>query len=292
MQIANNKHVEDFWISGGTVMPDFSGKVLELKYSLSDEAEVNEFLGNKNSTHTEVKQAKHKLNFSKIICRFFFSNYVPSLELQKQLILLQKDIFDEVTVQMVKDNFDDLKTLYGYALNNTEKPLSTLIDPKLSPSLLLQVVEYLGTVRPVNTRWVYHKLSSHIDRFRIVSNTMQELGIDAYVTNCRKRYAGDTEFKNMDVSTILKGYFKFKGCALDCNSKNNKEGKKKGFAPDMDLFDEKTYEWIKVKNEDYRGNRLRDFVKLDGINPNKEELDKRDKVKRLYQRLEKLGAES
>ena len=283
MQIRNNNHVEDFLLSDGKVVTDLSGKSVELKYFLRDETTLREFLAN-DSIKKQVKDLKVRSKLSKIICRFFFKDYAPSLELQKKLIFFQKQVFDEVTVHMVKDNFGDLKTLYGYALSNTKKPISTLIDLKLSPSLLIQVVEYLGTVRPANTRWVYRELKSHIYQFAIVSKFMQASGIDAYITGCRKIYGGDTEFRNIDVSTILKGFFKFKGCCLDHRPRNKGRG---GFP--IRVFKEENYEWVELKLKDYRASRLEDFLKMDAVNPTQEEIDSREKVKRLFKTLEALS---
>lgn len=284
MQIANNKHVEDFLLSGGKVVTDLSGKSVEIKYFLRNETALKAFLAN-DAIKKELRDVKEKSRISKIICRFFFWDYVPSLELQKKLILFQTEVFDEVTVQMVQNNFDSFKTLYGYALSNTEKPISTLIDLKLSPSLLIQIVEYLGTVRPANTRWVYRQLKSHIDRFVIVSKFMQASGIDAYITGCRKIYGGDTEFRNIDVSTILKGFFKFKGCCLDHRLPNKGRG---GFS--IRVFKEENYEWVELKKiKDYRASRLEDLVKMDGVNPTQEEIASREKVKRLFKTLETLS---
>jgi len=289
MQYANNNQVEDFLQSNGAVIQDFSGKSLEMKYPLKSENGLKKFLENKSSIKRLVEEIRKNLKFSKIICRFYFGEYQPTLELQKRLILFQKDIFDEINVQMIEDNFDDFKIVYDYAINNTEKPISTLMDSILNPALLLQINSYLVENTPANTRWLYHKFNSNMDRFRLISNYMQKLNINFYLTGCNKRYGGETEFKDIDVSTICKGYFGFKGCCLDYRPANKDRKGQKGFAPNMDNFEEKSYEWETIKNDDYKNNRLRDFIKLDGINPIKKEIEIRQRVKRLFQHLDTLN---
>ena len=111
-----------------------------------------------------------------------------------------KDIFDEINVQMIKDNFGDFKIVYEYTKNNLEKPISTLIDSILSPALLIQIKSYLSENNPNNTRWIYHRLRSYMNRFRVIKESMQEIEIDYYLTGCNKRYGGDTEFKDVDVT--------------------------------------------------------------------------------------------
>jgi len=290
MQYANNNQVEDFLQSNGAVIQDFSGKSLEMKYPLKSENNLKKFLENKSSIKRQIEEIKNKLKFSKIICKFDFGNHQPSLELQKHLIQFQEDIFDEINVQMIKDDFDDFKEVHDYAINNTKKPISTLIDSNLNPALLSEINLHLAENTPANTRWLYHKFDSYMDRFRFISTSMEELGIDFYLTGCNKRYGGKSEFRDIDVSTICKGYFGFKGCCLDYRpaNKDRKKGQK-GFAPNMDYFEEKSYEWESTKNNNYRDNRLRDFIKLDKVNPIKKEIEVRQKVKRLFQNLGTLS---
>jgi hypothetical protein len=288
MQYANNNQVEDFLQSSITELQDFSGKSLELKYYLKSETDLKKFLENQDSMKRQIEKIRTDLRFSKIICRFYFGNYHPTLELQKKLISFQEDIFDEITVQMIKDNFDNFKIVYEYTKNKTEKSVSTLIDPILNPALLIQIISYFSEITPTNTRWIYHQLDTYIDRLRIISKTMKELGIDYYLTGCRKIYGGKTEFRNIDVSTMCKAYFGFKGCCLDYRSaKRERKKGQKVFVKDMYIFEEQNYEWKKVKNDNYKTNRLRDYVKLDRINPTKEEIEIRERIKLLCQYLDK-----
>ena len=290
MQIANNNQVEDWIATGRAQRINFSGKTLELKYFLKTETILKSFLTTKTNVLNNIQNIKKQLKFSKVICRFYFGDYEPSETLQKQLIDFQKGVFDEITVQIIKDEFGVFKRVLTYAITSG-KDVSTLVDIGLETALLSQIDAHLISIRPANTRWIARKISSYIDRYRLVSTDMQEAGIDYHATSCQKRCSTKhRNFENIDMSIVLKKAFGFKGCCLDYrpSPKSKKTGKKKGFPVGMDKFDVASYEWKTVKNQGYQSSRLSDYFNLDRANISNQAISQRPRFNQLLQYLRTL----
>jgi len=290
MQIANNNQIEDFVASGQEQTQVFEGKNLELKFFLRTKEEFRKFLENKEHIKDYVSKVRSNLKFGKIICRFNFRDYKPTIIEQKSLIDFQDGIFDELNVQMVGSKFNDFKEICEYAKNKTNKNITTLVDSILQRNLTLEIINYLANLNPTNTRWLYHNIESFGEDLVFISDSMARLGLSASLTGCRKRFGGKTEFKNLDVSTICKTALGFKSCCLDYRPAN--KDKKKGqklFATEMDVFNEKNYEWSAEVNNHYRENRTNDYLKLDKTRPSKEEAIKVEKFKRLVNFLEQMN---
>ncbi|GAI57699.1 unnamed protein product, partial [marine sediment metagenome] len=166
---------------------NFSGKTLELKYSLKTKTILKHFLTTKKNVMKNVQDIKKYLKFSKVICKFYLGDYIPTEILQKKLVDFQKGVFDEITVQMIKDEFDVFKRVLDYAMNTSEEDVSTLVDVRLETALLSQIDTHLISVRPANTRWIARKISSYIDRYRLISTDMQKAFIEYYASGCQKR---------------------------------------------------------------------------------------------------------
>ena len=59
---------------------------------------------------------------------------------------------------------------------------------------------------------------------------------------------------------------------------------------EVDLEEDEIKDKLKeVKNDDYKNNRLRDFIKLDRVNPIKKEIEERQRIKLLFQHLDTLN---
>lgn len=101
------------------------------------------------------------------------------------------------------------------------------------------------------------------------------------LTGCYKR-CGIENFKDVDVSVIARGFFGFKKTSTKYWYSNGK-----GFSPNMDKFSPQTWEWERHKNEDYRNSRLRDLVELHKTKFSDSEIEKREKVKQLFENLKK-----
>lgn len=291
MQTANNNQIKDWIDTGRAQRINFSGKTLELKYFLKTETILKRFLATKTNILNNIQDIKKQLKFIKVICRFYFGDYEPSETLQKQLVDFQKGVFDEITVQMIKDEFDVFKRVLDYAINTSEEDISTLVDIGLGTVLLSQVNAHLISVRPANTRWIARKISSYIDRYRLISTDMKRAGIDYHATSCQKRCSTKhRNFENIDMSTALKRAFGFKGCCLDYRpaNKDKKTGKKKGFPVGMDKFDVTSYEWKIVKNQVYQSSRLSDYFNLDRANISNQAISQRPRFNQFLRYLETL----
>ncbi|MFH1972787.1 MAG: hypothetical protein ABIJ18_04900 [archaeon] len=286
MQVANNYQVEDFLRIEKDARQDCSGKTLEMKYNVRTKEEILNLLSNKGTIKKQIEQAKSELKFDVILCRFFFKDYFPTIKEQKELTDFQIDIFDQISVQMLGEEFEDFKIIYEYTRNKTNKGISTVIDTKLKSILLIQVMDYIVKNQPTSSRWIYRKIESNLDRYHIINRNMPKVDIPFYLVGCTKRFGGKTEFKNLDISTLGKAIFGFNGCCLDYRPTIAQKGKKR-FVPMMDSFNEKSYEWEKIKNEEYKKERTKIYLKLNSINSDNKETLKNKKIKALMKILGK-----
>jgi len=285
MQLANNNQVDDFR-SGVTYAAGFSGKALELKYFLKDEKAVLAFLANIKSVKANVENVRRDLKFSKIICRFFFGKYVPSKDLQKQLAEVQEDIFDEVTIQLIGTNLETFKAIFESTNNTTKKPISVLIDVRLNMVRLSQIANYLKIWTPANIRCLYRKIGNNMNliKYDQILTFAKEAGINAYLVGCNKRFGKKLDaYANVDVSLIMQK-IGFAGCCLNyCPAAERKN--KKGFAPNTDVLDIATYEWITEKNNGYQQVRLDNYLKQDSADLSDDAIKARENFAKLLVHL-------
>lgn len=288
MEIANNNVFEDWKLSGKTERIDFTGKTMELKIPVSSEAVAKRLIENTEATQNLVKEIKKELKFSKLVCRFDFEDFKPSEQLQKELSSFQETAFDEVTIQMIDGDFNTFKSVFEHSLNKSKLPVSTLIDLNQHPQDLQEYCQYFVAVRPANTKWIYHKIDSNMQKYRIVSGILQEAKVDYILTGCRPR-CSIKNFENIAVSVIARAYFGFKGCCLEFNhSKPDKKTKRRGFSPTMDYFNPETCEFERVPNKDYRKNRIGNFQRLNELDISQDSIKQIKKVNLLFQNLQKL----
>ena len=123
MGTANKNPAEAYSVSV-RIQVDPSGKNGELVYSLKNESELKTFLEHHSTIKAAAQLTKKQHKLSKIFCSFSLGSYIPSLELQKKLIVFQKDIFDEVLVQIFKnylENPKEFEILSDYATKITNK---------------------------------------------------------------------------------------------------------------------------------------------------------------------------
>jgi len=288
LEVANNNQIDDWLKSDKTQKIDFSGDTLELKYFFKSERVLKSFLEIRNKVSESVREIKKELGFSKIFCRFDFGSYIPSENLQKKLADFQYGIFDDITIQMIDDDFSTFKNIIKYA-GEKEYKISTLVDLVLGAPMLIQIINYLISLRSLsNTRWKYRKIDTYIDRYRLISSMLQEKGIDCYIVGCRKRCnIHYKECENISISVILRSFlFNFKGCCLEYNPlKKDADGKKRRFIPSWNKFDKSTYEWISAD----KPNRVGDYLNLRRLDLSKKEVSKRKKFILLIAYLEALS---
>lgn len=287
LEVANNNQIDDWLKTSKTQKVDFTKNTLELKYSVKSEEALKNFLDMEEKIRESVQEIKRELKFDKIFCRFDFGSYIPSESLQKNLVDFQQGTFDDVTIQMINDDFATFKNVIKYA-NKKEYQISTFVDLKLGSPLLIQIINYLSSLDLSNTRWKYRKIDTYIDRYRLISSMLQEKGIDCYIVGCRKRCGIHfKECEDIAISVILRSsIFNFKGCCLEYNPlKKDLAGKKRRFIPSWKRFDKLTYEWIPADKSD----RYQDYVDLSKLDLSKKEVSKRKKFILLIAYLEELS---
>lgn len=282
MLVVNNNHLRDFILSNGAVMQDFSGMDLEYTYFLRNKKELEQFFLNAQQYLKDLSEMKTKLNFNKINCKFVFGKYQPSEQMQKKLIDFQSKVCDEITTQMVGRDLETLRKIYDYANTKYDKPLVTLVDIRLHPSALMAVSNFIAEMQPNSTKWNYGKIDTFIDRYRLISKDMEDLGIPYILTGCNKR-CGIENFRDVAVSIIAEGFFGFKKSCIRYWYSSGK-----GFSPNMDKFNPNSWEWEKHKNEDFRNSRLRDLVELHKTKVSDSEIQKRKKIRQLFENLKKM----
>jgi hypothetical protein len=289
MQFFNNTQINDWEDSKRTMLIDYSGKTLEYIYPVKSEKQLKKLLNEKNKEKKLFEDIKDKLKFSKIICRFFFNNYKPNLELQKKLIDFQVDVFDELSVQLIATKFNDFKSLYEYA-KNKKLSISIVADTGLSLKNLKEFCEYLISKKPTNTRWTKRKIDSYYQHYLVISRSLKKAGIDYHLVSCSKRCGiKESDFNDIAVPIIARGHFGFKGCCFAYREPPKQPKNKKPFFPsEMDKFDIETYKFNKVKNKSYKESRTQDSFKIDSADVSKKAIDNRDSVKRLFQYLKKF----
>jgi hypothetical protein len=139
-QFVTNSEVEAYLASDKSQVQVFEGKTLEWKYWATNKEELQNILDNKEANRKRFEEIRKDLKIKKIICRFYFRGYVPSREEQRQIIDFQKGIFDEITVQLVGNDFVSFKNLLAYSVNELKQPTSSLIDVKHKRETILDLL--------------------------------------------------------------------------------------------------------------------------------------------------------
>lgn len=282
MQFLNNNHWEDYLLAGATMTIDFSGKTLELKYFARTEKEAESLIQNKSKIKESIKKIKSEWKIDKVFCRFFFRKLKPNTDLQKSLVDFQKDVFDEVAVHLIGTRFNDFKQVYEYAVNK-DLIVSPIADISILENHAKELFDYAKLQGSNNIRFTHRKINKFLARYFFISDEMKKHNLKVYLTGCTKR-CNIEGFDDIDVSIIAKGLFKFHGCCLDYRPASKRTGKR-GFSPTMSVFNLNTFEWGEEKNENFRANRLQNHIKLDSAKSSQNEIDKRPKVKQLFEIL-------
>lgn len=285
IEYANNSHIRDFKSSSGSVIQNFSGKGLEYTYFLRNKKEMKNFLENIPNHIRGVLEIKKKLKFSKTRANFKFGEQEEiSFDVWKKIIDFQAKVFDEITIKLVREDFETMKKAFEYSNNNYEKPISLFLDVGLRNPMLVELINYFKQVTPSNTIWKYRKIDTNIEKYRFISKNLTELNISYSLSECNKR-CSIKGFEEISISAVAKTYFGFKDCCMNYPypKKDKRFPQKK-----LDKFRLKTYSWGKQDKGDYYSKRLIDFVNLNKIKKSKEEIEKREQLKRLFEHLDKL----
>lgn len=282
IELTNNTLIRDFQLSNGTVIPDFSKKQLEFTYFLRNEKEVSSFLANMKQYSEGMLEIRDKLKFERMTC--IFDTGVSKLDEKTQKILIdfQNESFDDITVHLIEGDIETFRKILNYAKANYNKPVMSFVDLGLAVTILATAIQTIAGFNLDGTKWKYRKIDSFIDRYRLVEKNMKSMNMPYYLSMCWKR-CSIKGFEDIAISVIARGYFGFNGTCI-----KYWYPKERGFSQDMDSFNESTYLWEKKRSEDFRNNRLKDFVKLNELKLSPLEINKRPKVKNCFNYLNNL----
>lgn len=292
MLISNNTQVEDWLLLGKALRGDFSGKTLEMKFVLKSAQAMQTFIQNKAGLKKTVQDIRKDLRYSRILSRFYFGDFSPSVALQKSLVDAQAGIFDDVAVQLIEDKFDEFKEVYEYASNTKSFSISPIVDVATDAVLLAQIIPYLVGANPKSMRWKYRKITTYPENYRIISRGLTETKIESYVVGCRKRCGIKyRDCENLCTTLILRAAFGFTGGCFDYQHPiRDKDGKKFRFPRDgMDKFSANSYEWEKVRHvKTFRVSRMADFNAIDGADISSSAINSRAKLKLLLNHVQTI----
>lgn len=268
MILGNNTQVEDFFNGIKFENSIIKENVIELTFHLNSKKQINSFINSKKFIEKIVSSAKD-VGYKKVLARFKFVKHSPSKEEQKNLLKIQNEFFDELSVQLIGEKFDVFKEMIGYAEENFDKKISPVIDLQFS-TLLTPIINYLKSLNIDNIRWIYHKLSVCYGSYELVNSLMQNSEISNYIVDCSRRCGlvyEDIDARNIATPILLKLLFNFDGfCFRYYPARKDKNGKIIGF-PNKEIwkFNPKTYEFELIPNKDYRINRSLDYQNLNQI---------------------------
>ena len=259
-EFANNQDVDDFLVTSGRVIPKLSGYIYEHKITLRTIKDIENLIINKSYPDI-IKKAIKDCKVGYATCRFDFGDliHIP-IDLQEKLLHFQEKIFNDVTIQLIGNNFNDFQDLFIYAKTNIKLPMASLVDTKIPRRDIENSLIIIGSSDIDYTKWIYGKFTTHLLKYITIRNKMKEIGKPYLLIGCDKR-CGIEQYRNIAVSTIAMKHFGFYGCCRDYIDTSNR--KKKGFPLDgTDTFDKTKWEWTKRFTKDYRLVRQNNFNDL------------------------------
>lgn len=290
MQIGNNNQYED-WEKGIKVeKSNLSKTILELTFFAKSKKEFETILKSKDKIKKMVDKAKTEMGYASVFGRFAFGKFNPTEAEQKDIINLQNNVFDVLSVQLIKEDFDVLKRMIQYS-KSLKQDISPVIDLDIGVVLLLQIIPYLIETNPEHIRFIYHKPTKYIRHYEAVYSSLKEKNIKYYAVNCTKRcglFYENVDARNIATAVILKLAYGFDGCCSVYSPARKRKDGKRGFpSGDIYKFDINTYEFVKVPNKDFRKNRFGDFLNMQNLDLSKEAIQSKPKIKLLLAHLQK-----
>jgi len=279
MEISNNNVIGDLLSNSNVKLEvNFNGRYLELKVFLEKEENISSFLKSKDTLKERVNKIRSQFGFRKIWLRIYFGKETNIEDDKiKSLIDLQFGIFDEVTVQKVGRNIEQFKKFLEYAINKYNGKVSVILDAKEREQELLETLNLLDDLTPLNMRFLYGKFSTHLQNYLLITGKMRVLKLPYYLVACQKRCGikdtGNKEATNVAISVIAKNkLFGFSGCCQDYIPAEKRNNNHKGFATHTDIFNPNTGIWEKHKvRKNFKGIRLENHLALDSIGNLEEE---------------------
>jgi len=269
MQIGNNNQVEDFLKGIKFENSNLNKNFIELTFEINSKKMLNLFL-EKGDFIKKLVLASKEMGYGKVIARFRFGKFVPTKDNQIELLNIQNSYFDELSVQLIEDKFDEFKELIDYSLNSFSKNISPVIDTNLGIALVKQIFDYLKPLKFENVRWIYHKLTITYSNYKFLSSLIEKDNKNHYLVDCSRRSGlvfKDLNIRDFSTLILLKELFNFDGfCLRHYFPVKDKNGKIIGF-PDGNLweFNSKTFFYEKIKSKEFRLNRSKEYELMNNL---------------------------
>lgn len=300
-ELVNDKHIEDWVLTKGQVMPNFFGRIYENKFFAQDIKSIQKIISNQIAWKNKIAKLKQDCNIRHATCRFSFGNLKIPFSLQEQLIDFQANVFDDITVFMIKGQMTDFQNLLMYSSQKyPSKIICTWTD------IAIPLVDMIGYHNHLENKvevisymkYEYKKFSTWINHYIIVKQFIEKHKMDALLTGCNKR-CGEDGHKDIAATIVAIGKAGFRATNLDV-----KQTGRTGFAGFTDLFDSKTWEYkshisgnlpltipVGFSQMKYRVARLssNDLVNQAVRNINSNQINQRHNVASLFQKLAAQG---
>ncbi len=270
MQLGNNTQVEDFLKEGIKFEnSDLNKNLMELSFEINSLDRLKLFLQKREFIEKLVSASK-EIGYTKVVARFRFGNFKPTKQNQIELLKIQNDYFDELSIQLIGDKFDEFKEIIDYSLNSFSKKVSPVIDTNFGVVLLKQIFDYLKPLKFENVRWIYHKLTITYSNYKLLNSLIKKDNKKHYLVDCSRRSGlvfKDLNIRDFSTLILLKELFDFDGfCLRHYFPVRDKNGKIVGF-PDGHIwkFNQKTFFYERVKSKEFRLNRSSEYEVMNNL---------------------------
>ncbi|MDD4050244.1 MAG: hypothetical protein PHX47_04555 [Candidatus ainarchaeum sp.] len=270
MQSGNNTQVEDFLKEGIKFENSTLNKhLIELSFEINSLDRLKLFLQKKEFIKRLVSASK-EIGYNKVVARFRFGKFKPTKQNQIELLKIQNDYFDELSIQLMGDKFDEFKELIDYSLSSFSKKVSPVIDTNLGVILLKQIFDYLKPLKFENVRWIYHKLTITYSNYKFLNYLIKKDNKKHYLVDCSRRSGlvfKDLNIRDFSTLILLNELFDFDGfCLRHYFPVKNKDGKIIGFSDGhVWKFNQNTFFYERVKSKEFRLNRSREYETMNNL---------------------------
>ncbi len=271
MQIGNNTQVGDFLKGVKFENSELDKNFMELSFDINSLDKLKLFLQKGEFIQKMVSDSK-KMGYKKVIARFKFGKFVPTKDDQIQLLETQNLYFDELSIQLIGDKFDEFKEIMNYSLNSFSRNISPVIDTKFGIVLLKQIFDYMKPLEFENVRWVYHKLTLTYSNYKFLSSLIKEDNKKHYLVDCSRRSGlvlKDLDIRNFSTLILLKKLFNFDGfCLRHYFPVRNKEGEIVGYSDGhIWKLNSDTFFYERIKDKEFRLNRSNEYEAINNLLP-------------------------
>lgn len=300
-EIVNDKHIEDWLISNGSIIPNFNGRIYEKKIFLKTPQDIKNLIREKQHHKKTINDLKNSTGVYHTTCRFNFGDMSTiSPKLQEQLVDFQAEVFDDITISVIGNDITNFQAILDYAINQyPNKATATWIDINNTKTT---IDDYHNTIARKATeisylKYEYKKISTWLQNYIKIKQAMIKYELPGMLTGCNKRSGMDNS-KNIAVSIIAVGICGFKSTCLDVKPP------KKGFPRATDVFNAQSWEYdahpvgsaplsipTALARQEYRVARLSnlELVNTELVRMNNAAITQRNMVANLFQNLAAQG---